>query len=104
MIIISDQGDYEFIEGTKTLKKSNHPVFQAQVELHIATKSWIGAPNAPTPLAQFLRSKQSEENIELYDRELRFYLQKYSPEEVEIAVSRASVEFISEIREDAFNV
>ncbi len=104
MIIVSNDGDYELEEGTRILKESNHPVFQAQIELHIATESWIGAPNAPTPLAKFLRSKQSEQNIELYDKELRFYLQKYSPEEVEIAVSRASVEFTKRVREDAFNV
>jgi len=103
VIIIDENGDYELIEGTKTLKTSDHPVFQAQIELNIATKKWIGAPNAPAPLAKFERTKQSEQNIQLYDKELRFYLQKYSPEEIEIAVSRQAVTFTGIVREDAFN-
>lgn len=103
MIVISNQGDYEFIEGTKTLKTSEHPVFQAQIETHLAFQGWIGAPNAPAPLKKFERAKQSQQQIDLYDKELRFYLQKYDVTDIERAVDRESVRITGKIREDAFN-
>lgn len=103
MIIISNQGDYEFIEGTKTLKTSDHPVYQAHIELHLASEKWIGAPNASAPLARFNREKQSAIKTDEYRKELAFYLQKYSPEVQETAVARSSAEYGVTIAEDAFD-
>jgi len=103
MIIISNQGDYEFITGTKTLKTSDHPVFQAQIELHLAITPWVGSPSSPQPLARFNRSKQSVIKVDEYQKELAFYLQKYSPEVQDAVIKRTSTEFGAVIREDAFN-
>ena len=103
MIIISDQGDYEFITDTKTLKTSDHPVYQAQIELHLATESWIGSPNSPKPLARFKRAKQSAIKVDEYRKELAFYLQKYSPEVQAAVVERSNTTFEARIARDAFN-
>ena len=103
MIIITPQGDYALIEGTKTLETSDHPVYQAQIELAIATKKWIGAPNAPVPLAPFLRAKQTDIKVDEYKKELAFYLQKYDPAVQEAVVSRSNTVFDLIIAEDAFN-
>ena len=103
MIIISDQGDYEFTTGTKTLKTSDHPVFQAQIELHLAITSWVGSPNSPQPLARFNRTKQTVIKADEYRKELAFYLQKYSPEVQEAVIKRTNVTFQATIAGDAFN-
>lgn len=103
MIIITDQGDYELIAGTKTLKTSEHPVFQAQIELHLATTPWIGSPNSPQPLDRFRRAKQSVIKTDEYNKELAFYLQKYSPDVQQAVVERSNATFEALIAEDAFN-
>ncbi len=103
MIVITNQGDYELIPGTKTIKTSDHPVFQAQIEVHLAVQRWIGSPNSPTPLARFDRAKQSVIKVDEYRKELAFYLQKYSPEVQDAVVKRSNVVFGAVIAEDAFN-
>jgi len=103
VIIIDNQGDYEVEPGTRNLKTSDHPVFQAHIELHLGFETWIGAPNAPAPLKKFNQEKQSEQKVDLFEKELGFYLQKYSPEDIERAVDRQSVAFTGLIREDAFD-
>ena len=103
MIIITTQGDYQLIEGTKTLETSDHPVYQAQIELNLAVKPWIGSPNSPQPLKRFDRAKQSAIKVDEYRKELGFYLQKYSPEVQEAVVKRSNTTFEARIAEDAFN-
>ena len=103
MIIITPEGDYALIEGTKTLATSDHPVFQAQIELAVASKRWIGLPVGPRPLARFDNAKQGEIKVDEYNKELAFYLQKYSPAIREAVIKRNDVEFGAVISEDAFN-
>jgi len=44
--IINEQGDYDYVEGTKTLKESDHPVYQARIELGLGVGTWLYAPAA----------------------------------------------------------
>jgi len=101
LIIIDTVGQYQFIEGTKTLETSDHPVFQAQVELNLRQGQWIGAPGSGHNLP--VRSKLSDDDVESYRKELRFYLTKYDPDIREAAIKRASAVIPVIIREDAFN-
>ena len=103
MIIISTEGDYEFITGTKTVKTSDHPVYQAQIETNLALKKWIGAPNSIQPLAKFNRSKQSVIKVDEFRKELGFYLQKYNPDVQDAVIDRIKTIFNLRIEEDAFN-
>ena len=103
MIIISTEGDYQFIEVTKTLETSDHPVYQAQIEVNLALKKWIGAPSATQPLEKFNRAKQSVIKVDEFRKELGFYLQKYAPDVQEAVIDRAKTIFNLRIDKDAFN-
>lgn len=103
MIIITTEGDYKLIEGTSTLEESDHPVFQAQIEVNLALKKWIGSPNSVQPLARFDRAKQTVINVDEFRKELSFYLQKYSPDVQEAVIDRTKTIFNLSIAEDAFN-
>lgn len=89
MIVIGTDGQYKKVDGTGTLLESDHPVYQAQIELNLRRGSWIGAPNAGHDIP--LREKQSAGQIELFRKEIRFYLQKYSPEVIDQALQRSGV-------------
>lgn len=101
MIIVED-GQYTYVSGTKTLKTSSHPAYQAAIEVSLPKASWIGAPNAGIDLGK--RTKQSPRVIEEVKKELNFYLAKYSPDVRDEVTERFVTKWPIVIKEDAFNV
>lgn len=87
MIVIGTNGQYEVQENTKTLRSSDHPVYQAQIEINLARGSWIGAPDKGHNIAP--RVRQSEAALEEFRKEVRTYLSKYDPETQEMAINRS---------------
>lgn len=101
MIIVKD-GQYQNIENTKTLQTSDHPAYQAGIEVSLPKGSWIGAPSAGIDLGN--RKKQSPRIIEEIRKELNFYLAKYNPAVKKETVERFVARWPILIKEDAFNV
>ena len=100
MIVIRN-GQYLTEEGTQNLVTSNHPAYQAQVEVSLPRGEWIGAPDAGLNLDK--RVKQSERQVEEARKQIGFYLQKYSPDIRDTISERFSGVFPIVIEEDAFN-
>lgn len=103
MIIVNGSGDYERVEGTLTLKKSEHPAYQAAIEIRLGQGQWIGAPANGHLLKQFDTRRMSEAQKDAYRKQLSFYLRKYSPQIRTEIIARFIANSEVRIAEDAFN-
>ena len=101
MIIVGTDGQYQLKPGTKTLDTSDHPVFQAQIEVNLRQGSWIGSPGSGHSLG--IREKQSTDIVNEFRKELRFYLNKYDPDVREAAIKRSEAVIPVVVAEDAFD-
>jgi len=103
MPIIDENGNYAYVGSTKVLQTSDHPVYQARIELALTLGSWIGAPNAGSNLGRFKNVRASAHEIDEFEKELAFYLQNYNPTLVDEIVSRGAVQVDLSITEDALS-
>lgn len=100
MPIIDAAGKYVYVENTRTIETSNHPVYQARIEVALGLGEWIGAPREGHKLASFKRAKQSQHKIEEFRKSLEFYLDSYSPDVIDTLVAQGGVTMDLEIRGD----
>lgn len=103
MNVVDENGDYKLVTGTKTNLQSDHPVYQARIEMALGKGKWCFAPNRGHQLKTFDRVNQSSAQIESFEKELRLYLSKYDPETIEVLSSRGLSQFNLEIKEDALD-
>lgn len=99
MLVIDQEGEYAYVPGTKTLKTSSHPVYQARIEIALPKGSWLYAPSSGHNLARFQRSKQSQQTIDEFRKELSHYLARYSPDVKSQLVDRGGVTINMEIKD-----
>lgn len=88
MLIVDENGNYKYVSGTKTLEKSEHPVYQARIEVALGEGTWLCAPNSGHQLARFKKVHLTQDKREEFEKELRFYLKKYGPEVAADAAAR----------------
>jgi hypothetical protein len=79
MPIIDEEGKYVYVENTRLLKLSTHPVYRARIEVALEQGTWIGAPQAGSQLGRFRRVRQSEHQVEEFQKALAYYLSAYPP-------------------------
>lgn len=103
MNFLDQDGRYVFKEGTRTLDDSDHPVFNARIEIDLPLGEWLYAPNNGHGLNRFKTAKQSESNVDEFKKGLRLYLKKYSPELISIISSRVGVELELAIDDEVLN-
>lgn len=103
MITIDQDGEYEFIEGTRTLKTSEHPAHQARVELGLPKGDWLFAATSGHGLNKFQRAKQTDERVQNFRKEVELYLNKYGPEVFELFSKREGVVMGLEISDEVLN-
>jgi hypothetical protein len=101
--IIDSSGNYAFVPGTRTLQQSDHPVFEARIEVALGQNTWPYAPNAGHTLARFQNEGQSDDKVEEFQKELLYYLDGYGPDVVDLLVERGGVSIDLNISEDALN-
>jgi hypothetical protein len=104
MPIIDELGHYVYVDNTKKIQTSNHPVYRARIEIALGQGQWIGAPKAGHQLARFGRVRQSQHQIEEFEKALAFYLSRYSPEVVDTLVTRQGVTTDLKIKQGALDV
>jgi len=104
MDIIDQDGRYQYLEGTRTLKKSDHPVFMARIELALGQNTWCYAPSAGHDFAKYQRAKQSTGKLQEFQKDLAFYLEKYGPELTQLLINRRAISIDLSIAKDALNV
>jgi hypothetical protein len=104
MPIIDGDGKYVYVDNTRMLKTSSHPVYRARIEVALGLGEWIGAPNAGHQLARFKRVRESQHQVEEFQKALSFYLENYSPDVLDALVTRGGVTLNLNIREGALNV
>ena len=104
MIIINTDGENEYAQGTKTLKESDHPVYQARIELALGQNTWCYAPSNGHQLGKYSNAKQTDGNMSQFQKELALYLEKYGPQVTQLLIQRGQISLNLEIAEDALNV
>jgi hypothetical protein len=104
MPIINGDGKYEYVDNTRMLKTSSHPVYRARIEVALGLGEWIGAPAQGHKLARFKRVRESQHQIEEFRKALAFYLEGYSPDVIDTLVTLGGVTMDLEIAEGALNV
>lgn len=103
MRIIDDQGNYQYITGTKTVAQSDHPAYQARIELALGKGTWPFAKDRGHQLAKYSRADQTPEKIEAYRKEVLLYLKKYGPEVTRLISERGSIDIKLGINKDALD-
>jgi hypothetical protein len=103
MKIINESGDYTYIDSTRTVKTSDHPVHQARIELALAQGHWAFAPNRGHQLKKFQTLDQTPSNMQSFRKELLLYLDKYSPEVQEAFGERGLVDMALNIDKEISN-
>jgi hypothetical protein len=104
MIAINSVGEYVYVAGTKRPLVTEHPVYQARVEVALGQGTWLYAPTAGHTLARFDNAAKTDAKVEEFQKELSFYLRRYGPEVTERLLSRFAVDLKLQIAEDALNV
>lgn len=104
MPIINGDGRYEYVDNTRMVKTSAHPVYRARIEVALGLGEWIGAPKRGHLLSRFKRVRQSEHQIEEFQKALTFYLEDYAPDVIDTLVTRQGVTTDLEIKEGALDV
>lgn len=104
MKIIDESGNYKMIEGTRTVETSDHPVYQARIEVALGLGKWPYAANRGHQLAKFNQADQTEVSMEEFRKELLLYLDRYDPVTRSILGERGAVTMNLEISKDALNV
>ena len=95
--LIIENGEYAYRKNSKRLATSDNKVFQAMIELALEKGKWGYFPGAGHELRKYLRGKQTDQEIESLQKELKLYLQKYSPEVRETLRSRFKEVFRIEV-------
>lgn len=103
MIIIDQNGEYEFLNGTRTLKTSDHPAHQARLELGLPRGEWLYGQSSGHELNKFKRSKQSDSQILSFRKEVALFLNKYDPEISELFIKREGVGMDLQINDEVLN-
>ncbi|MFV8250253.1 hypothetical protein [Bdellovibrio bacteriovorus] len=103
MNIINSEGEYEKIPGTQSLKKSNHPVYKARIDIALGVGTWVCAPTAGNNLGRFARARQTEEKVQEFQKEVAHCLKVYGPETVGVFTARGALTLDLKIAKDALN-
>lgn len=104
MNIIDSNGEYVYVDGTKMLASSDHPVFKARIEVALPKGAWLYAPNAGHELTRFQRQAKTNAKVEEFQKELKLYLKPYGPVVTDRLLARDAVSMNLQIAEDALNV
>lgn len=103
MLIVDSNGDYAVVAGSRTLDTSEHPVYQARIEVALMIDSWLYAPAEAQDLARFKAARETPAAVDEFKKELLFGLKKYSPEVVSQFADRGAVSFGLQISQDALD-
>jgi hypothetical protein len=103
MPIIDEEGKYVYVENTRLLKLSTHPVYRARIEVALEQGTWIGAPQAGSQLGRFRRVRQSEHQVEEFQKALAYYLSAYPPDVLDTLVTRNGVTYDLQIKQGALS-
>lgn len=103
-MVIDANGEYELMPGNKKPKTSEHPVYQARIEIALPVGGWLFAPNDGHNLARFSRAANTAHKREEFQKELSLYLKKYGPVVTDLLVGRNAVEIDMTIAQGALNV
>lgn len=104
MMIIDSNGNYALVEGTQKPQTSEHPVYQARIEVALPVGVWPFAPTSGHNLARFARVANTPAKQDEFQKELTLYLKKYGPTVANLFTGRYAVELDLTIPEEALNV
>jgi hypothetical protein len=103
MLIINGEGEYEYEEGTRQLKASEHPVYEARIDLALGRGSWLYAPAEGHDLEKYAQAKQSAAKIDEFQKDLAYYLDRYDPRVADLLGKRGAVSLNLEIAAEALD-
>jgi hypothetical protein len=104
MIVINQNGQYAFQPGTKLPLTATHPVYRARVAIALPQGAWLYAPAAGHHLSRFARVKQTQAQVDAFQKELLQYLSVYPAHQISRLIAREGVSLNLEIAEGALNV
>ncbi|MGZ3687132.1 MAG: hypothetical protein ACXWPM_00070 [Bdellovibrionota bacterium] len=103
MPIIDETGKYVYLPNTRILATSSRPVYRARIEVALPQGDWIGAPTSGHQLIRFKRVRESQHQIEEFQKALELYLNKYNPDVIDTLVTRGGVTMDLNIAEGVLN-
>jgi hypothetical protein len=87
---IDESGKIIVNDGTLMPEMSAHPVWKARVSLALPKSKWLYAPDNGHELDKYQNMKASEQRIQEFEKEVKFYLQPYGPQTVDRFTSRGA--------------
>ena len=103
MAIINSDGNYVMQDGTLTIKQSKHPVYKARIDLALGKNTWLYAPSSGHDLEKYKNEHESSAKIQEFQKELAFYLSKYSPDVTDLLINRGAVNIQLQIDENVLS-
>ena len=103
MPIVDGNGRYVYVDGTATLKQSKHPVFKARIDLALGQNTWLYAPTQGHDLDRYKQERETAAKVQEFQKELTFYLEKYSPSVSNLLTARGVINMQLKIDENALS-